>query len=147
MVSSEGACAAYYNYGRFAREREVGMSVGGFANVIREAIDVPAGGRMSAGASSNAAAPDREQRILGIIETARAKRPKFRDAQITMAHGAGGKATPPLIEGLFVPAFESARPGGDWETPGTVPVDGRPVLDDHRLLRRDPDPVPRGLDR
>ena len=23
MVSSEGACAAYYNYGRFAREREV----------------------------------------------------------------------------------------------------------------------------
>ena len=26
MVSSEGACAAYYNYGRFAREREVGVS-------------------------------------------------------------------------------------------------------------------------
>jgi hydrogenase expression/formation protein HypD len=23
MVSSEGACAAYYNFGRFAREREV----------------------------------------------------------------------------------------------------------------------------
>ena len=23
MVSPEGACAAYYNYGRFAREREV----------------------------------------------------------------------------------------------------------------------------
>jgi hydrogenase expression/formation protein HypD len=23
MVSSEGACAAYYNYGRFARERVV----------------------------------------------------------------------------------------------------------------------------
>jgi hydrogenase expression/formation protein HypE len=54
-----------------------------------------------------ATTPDREQRILGIIETARAKRPKFRDEHITMAHGAGGKATQSLIEGLFVPAFGS----------------------------------------
>jgi hydrogenase expression/formation protein HypE len=49
----------------------------------------------------------REERILGIIETARAKRPKFRDERITMAHGAGGKATQTLIEGLLVPAFGS----------------------------------------
>jgi hydrogenase expression/formation protein HypE len=48
---------------------------------------------------------DREQRILGIIETARAKRAKFRDERITMAHGAGGKATQSLIEGLLVPAL------------------------------------------
>src|SRR5207248_8080152 len=46
---------------------------------------------------------DREQKILGIIETARGKRAKFRDEQITMAHGAGGKATQSLIEGMFVP--------------------------------------------
>jgi hydrogenase expression/formation protein HypE len=51
---------------------------------------------------------DREQKVLGIIETARGKRAKFRDEQITMAHGAGGKATQTLIEGLFVPAL-----GGD----------------------------------
>ena len=57
--------------------------------------------------SGDAAVSDREQRILGIIETARAKRPRFKDAQITMAHGAGGKATQTLIEGLFVPAFGS----------------------------------------
>ncbi len=50
---------------------------------------------------------EREERILGIIETARGKRAKFRDSQITMAHGAGGKATQTLIEGLFVPAFAS----------------------------------------
>jgi hydrogenase expression/formation protein HypE len=50
---------------------------------------------------------DRESKILGIIETARAKRPKFRESQITMAHGAGGKATTSLIEGLFVPALAS----------------------------------------
>ena len=36
---------------------------------------------------------EREQKILGIIETARGKRAKFRDAHINMAHGAGGKAT------------------------------------------------------
>ena len=54
-----------------------------------------------------AAPTDREERILGIIETARAKRPRFRDERITMAHGAGMKATQTLIEGLFVPAFAS----------------------------------------
>jgi hydrogenase expression/formation protein HypE len=52
------------------------------------------------------AATDREERILGIIETARAKRPKFRDERITMSHGAGGKATQSLIEGLLAPAFD-----------------------------------------
>src|SRR4051794_13689431 len=46
-----------------------------------------------------------EDRILEIIETARAKRPKFRDERITMAHGAGGKATGALIEGVLAPAF------------------------------------------
>jgi hydrogenase expression/formation protein HypE len=47
----------------------------------------------------------REDRILGIIETARKKRPRFKDARVTMAHGAGGKATQTLIEGLLAPAF------------------------------------------
>ncbi|HLI60053.1 MAG TPA: hydrogenase expression/formation protein HypE [Solirubrobacteraceae bacterium] len=48
---------------------------------------------------------DRETRVLEIIETARAKRPRFRDERITLAHGAGGKATQTLIEGLLAPAF------------------------------------------
>jgi hydrogenase expression/formation protein HypE len=52
-------------------------------------------------------ATGREERILDIIETARAKRPRFRDERVTMAHGAGGKATQSMIEGLFVPAFGS----------------------------------------
>ena len=59
------------------------------------------------GAADRTAVSEREQRILGIIETARAKRPRFKDAQITMAHGAGGKATQTLIEGLLAPAFAS----------------------------------------
>jgi hydrogenase expression/formation protein HypE len=50
----------------------------------------------------------REDRILGIIETARAKRSKFKEEHITMSHGAGGKASQSLVEGLFLPAFANA---------------------------------------
>jgi hydrogenase expression/formation protein HypE len=65
----------------------------------------------------------REERILGIIETARAKRPRFKDETVTMAHGAGGKATQTLIEGLLVPALgsESLQELGDS---GVVRIDG-----------------------
>ena len=68
-------------------------------------------------------ATDRETRILGIIETARSKRPKFRDERITMAHGAGGKATGTLIEGLLVPAFGSAALA-ELADAGSFEVDG-----------------------
>ena len=67
----------------------------------------------------------REERILGIIETARAKRAKFRDERITMAHGAGGKATQSLIEGLLVPALGTGE--GSLEAmadAGAVTIDG-----------------------
>jgi hydrogenase expression/formation protein HypE len=49
----------------------------------------------------------REERVLQIIETARSKTPRFRDEQLTLAHGAGGKATRALIEGLLVPTLRS----------------------------------------
>ncbi|MDQ3555280.1 MAG: AIR synthase related protein, partial [Gemmatimonadota bacterium] len=48
---------------------------------------------------------------------------RFRDERITMAHGAGGKATQTLIEGLFVPAFGSAALGA-LNDAGTVVIDG-----------------------
>ena len=69
------------------------------------------------------AVSDREQKILGIIETARSKPARFKDEQITMAHGAGGKATQTLIEGLLVPAFGSET-GAEMGDSGTVSVDG-----------------------
>jgi hydrogenase expression/formation protein HypE len=50
-----------------------------------------------------------EERALELIERVRAKPAKFKDAQITMAHGAGGKATLTLIEGLLAPAFGLAE--------------------------------------
>jgi len=72
---------------------------------------------------STAATPSREEKVLGIIETARAKRGKFRDEHITMSHGAGGKATQSLIEGLFVPAFASEALGAMGDA-GAVNVGG-----------------------
>src|ERR687897_2022988 len=68
----------------------------GLSNVDRTSELARTGGRNTS---------SREQRILGIIETARAKRARFRDERITMAHGAGGKATQTLIEGMLAPAF------------------------------------------
>jgi hydrogenase expression/formation protein HypE len=41
------------------------------------------------------------------IETMRRRTPRFRDDRITMAHGAGGKATRALVEGLIVPALDN----------------------------------------
>ena len=58
---------------------------------------------------SESVATGREQRVLEIIETARAKRARFRDERITLAHGAGGKATQTLIEGLLVPGVRARR--------------------------------------
>src|SRR3954469_6346988 len=68
----------------------------------------------------------REQKILGIIETARSKRLKFRDDRITTAHGAGGKATASLIEGLLVPAFANEALNALADA-GTVTIDGTDV--------------------
>jgi hydrogenase expression/formation protein HypE len=65
----------------------------------------------------------REQRVLEIIETARAKRARFRDKQITLAHGAGGKATQTLIEGLLVPAFGGETLGAMADA-GAIQIDG-----------------------
>jgi hydrogenase expression/formation protein HypE len=66
---------------------------------------------------------EREQRILGIIETARGKRAKFRDEHINMSHGAGGKATQTLIEGLLAPAFDNETLS-EMADAGAFAVDG-----------------------
>src|ERR1700704_4588165 len=73
--------------------------------------------------ASPAPVSDRERKILGIIETARSKRPKFRDEHINMAHGAGGKATQSLIEGMVAPAL-AGRPLLELADAGSVEVDG-----------------------
>jgi hydrogenase expression/formation protein HypE len=62
---------------------------------------------VSGEATIRGSASGREERILEIIGTARAKPARFKDERVTMAHGAGGKATQTLIEGLFLPRFGS----------------------------------------
>lgn len=44
-----------------------------------------------------------EEAVLQRIESARRRPVRFRDEQITMAHGAGGRASQQLVEGLVVP--------------------------------------------
>jgi hydrogenase expression/formation protein HypE len=67
--------------------------------------------------------PGREQRILEIIETARSKKPKFTADHVTMAHGAGGKATQTLIEGLLAPTL-GGEALAELADAGTVELDG-----------------------
>ncbi|CAN5673459.1 hydrogenase expression/formation protein HypE [soil metagenome] len=48
---------------------------------------------------------DRESLVEARIEKRRRAVPRFTDERVTMAHGAGGKASRKLVEGVFVPAF------------------------------------------
>jgi hydrogenase expression/formation protein HypE len=50
---------------------------------------------------------DREQRVLDTLEQNRRRPPKFTAPRIDMSHGAGGKATHKLIEGLLLPTLEN----------------------------------------
>jgi hydrogenase expression/formation protein HypE len=47
----------------------------------------------------------REAAVLERIETFRRRRPRFRDDIVTMAHGAGGKASAALIDAVFLDPF------------------------------------------
>ncbi|HZQ58107.1 MAG TPA: hydrogenase expression/formation protein HypE [Acidimicrobiales bacterium] len=50
-------------------------------------------------------AADREAAVLDRIEAFRRRRPRFTDELITLAHGAGGKASASLVEAVFASAF------------------------------------------
>jgi hydrogenase expression/formation protein HypE len=47
----------------------------------------------------------REAAVLERIETFRRRRPRFKDEMITLAHGAGGKASAALIDAVFLETF------------------------------------------
>jgi hydrogenase expression/formation protein HypE len=64
-----------------------------------------------------------QEQVLERIERDRKRRPKFMDDQITMAHGAGGKASRQLVEGLFVPKF--ANPAlAELDDAAVLEIDG-----------------------
>lgn len=58
---------------------------------------------------------DEEQRVLDRIERARRRRAAVKEERITLAHGAGGKATGTLIDAIFLEALRNPRlePLGD----------------------------------
>jgi len=49
----------------------------------------------------------KEQQVLQRIDKARQRRPKVKEERITLAHGAGGKATHTLIDAIFLEAFRN----------------------------------------
>ena len=63
---------------------------------------------------SDAAAPipgDREAAVLDRITAFRRRRPRLTDEVVTLAHGAGGKASAALVDSVFLDAFADGEPG------------------------------------
>ncbi|MGW4209275.1 hydrogenase expression/formation protein HypE [Lentzea sp. NPDC004789] len=58
---------------------------------------------------------EKEQQVLDRIERARRRRAQVKEKRITLAHGAGGKATRTLVDAVFLEAFRNPRlePLGD----------------------------------
>ena len=74
---------------------------------------------------------EREQRVLEALEQNRRRPPTFTASRIDMSHGAGGKATHKLIEGLLLPALEN---------PALSPLSDAALIpfgDDHLALTTD----------
>jgi hydrogenase expression/formation protein HypE len=49
----------------------------------------------------------REEAVFGRIEAFRRRRPRLLDEVVTLAHGAGGKASAALLDAIFMPAFSN----------------------------------------
>ena len=64
-------------------------------------------------------ASGREAAVFGRIEAFRRRRPRLRDEVVTLAHGAGGKASAALLDAVFLPAFAAAPGEGAAAAPLT----------------------------
>ena len=99
--------------------------------------------------NGNTAADDREAAVFGRIEAFRRRRPRLRDEVVTLAHGAGGKASAALLEAVFLAAFapedeEGHRPAQTDAALIELPSGRSPGLQ-HRLLCREAPTIPRWL--
>lgn len=63
----------------------------------------------------------REATVLARIETFRKRRPRLKDDLVTLAHGAGGKASAALVDAVFLEAF--GHPGEHGECNDAALVD------------------------
>ena len=55
---------------------------------------------------------DREATVLDRVEGFRRRRPRFTDEVITLAHGAGGKASASLVQSVFAPFVQEPLEDG-----------------------------------
>ena len=104
-------------------------------------------GWRSAMADGRAAPGGREAAVLDRIEAFRRRRPRLTDEVITLAHGAGGKASAALVDAVFLDAFAGADHGPLPDAATLVVTGRRPARLQHRLVRRRAAPVPGRLDR
>ena len=92
MVSAEGACAAYYAYGRHLKRRADALH-----QIVAVSSDQPLGAvelRMA----------ELESRSSGVWVLSLAY---LDHQQIVLGHGSGGKLTADLIDHVFLPAFKN----------------------------------------
>jgi hydrogenase expression/formation protein HypE len=71
--------------------------------VVSDGPDASA--NISGNFSANISADGKEAAVLDRIEAFRRRRPKLKDDVVTLAHGAGGKASAALVDGVFLEAF------------------------------------------
>ncbi|MBV9313349.1 MAG: hydrogenase expression/formation protein HypE [Pseudonocardia sp.] len=77
--------------------QDLGASIPTRANWAEEAVVAHAGAEHLT----------REEQVLERIKRARARKPRVKEPRITLAHGAGGKATHNLINAIFLEAFRN----------------------------------------
>ena len=70
---------------------------------------------------------DREAAVFGRIEAFRRRRPRLRDEVVTLAHGAGGKASAALLDAVFLPAFDPEDADGPSTGPDRRRLGGPPL--------------------
>ncbi|GAC1315192.1 MAG: hydrogenase expression/formation protein HypE [Acidimicrobiales bacterium] len=75
---------------------------------------------------------EREAAVLDRIERFRRRRPRFTDEVVTLAHGAGGKASDALINAVFVEAFANDTLGVQGDGASVVLPSG-----DHLIMTTD----------
>ena len=75
---------------------------------VAEAESIADGGEANAAAHRPGTEHlSREQQVLERIDRARRRKAHVKEARITLAHGAGGKATQTLVEAVFLDAFRN----------------------------------------
>ncbi len=130
MVSSEGACAAHYTYGRF---RDAQAVIPCAVSRLPTLSPLAGGGRTEARRSRFLGARGRRKALRADMKKNHIRPLDIRHGRIDMGHGAGGKAAAQLIEELFLAEFDNdyLRQGDDGavlELPGFDPALGRIVM-------------------